>query len=333
MVALGAVLFVNTPPSVSAPKVAGMGISSPKMPQSATDFDLGRIRRSGINHLAIDVWWDFDLRNATFVHPGARTPSDRELGAAIDRARASGAKVILTPKLWCVACLPHGFTWRGRLSPADVGAFFESYRTMINRYADLASRHKVDIFFIGSEMSLVQHAAAEWRRVAAEARQRFRGKLAYEVNWDVLNDVPFWDAVDIVGISAYFPLTDKEHPSVEDFKAAWQRSHTPSFRDKTWFADIEALAKRTRKPLLFGEAGYMSSTYAGRAPYDPNQAYEPDQHAQANGYEALLSTFSGQPWFLGVVWWEWSIAYSGNRDLTYTPRGKVAEAVLARWYR
>jgi glycosyl hydrolase family 113 len=302
------------------------------MPHPTTSLDLSRIRDAGVDHVSIDVWWDFDLPNATLVHPGTRTLSDRDLGDAIAAAHRAGAKVILTPKLWCVPCLAQGFTWRGRLSPGDVGAFFVSYRSMINHYAELARDHGVDIFFIGSEMSLVQYATDEWRRVAREARARFAGRLAYEVNWDVMHDVAFWDGVDIVGVSAYFPLSDAERPSVQELKTGWRGSRTAAFRGHEWFDRLARLATATGKPLLFGEAGYMSSTYAGRAPYDPNQAYKPDHKVQANAYQALLETFGPQPWWLGVVWWEWSFAYGGERDLTYTPRGKPAEEVLRRFY-
>ncbi|HVA42061.1 MAG TPA: hypothetical protein VNF50_01100, partial [Acidimicrobiales bacterium] len=50
---------------------------------------------------------------------------------------------------------------------------------------------------------------------------------------------------------------------------------------------------------------------------------------QANLYQALLQTFSGYSWWMGVAWWEWSDA---TGDAARTPRGKAAETLLRNWY-
>jgi glycosyl hydrolase family 113 len=314
-------------------KVAAFGTTRPGIPLETQSLDLARVRKVGANNVSIDVWWDVDSRTATTMHPGAITATDQQLAAAIDAARAARLKVIFTPKLWCPVCQAlNGFTWRGRLKPSDRAKFFASYRAMVNKYAALARDHKVDMFFIGSEMSELQDAADEWRAVAREVRARFPGKLAYQVNWDVYDRVTFWDAVDVAGLSAYFPLSDEARPSVGELKAAWHDSRAAKFLHHDWFANTERLHRESRKPVLFGELGYPSAQYAASAPYDATKPRLADLEIQKNAYQAALEVFEPQSWWMGVVWWEWFVSGGGPNDTSYSPRDKPAEKFLTTWY-
>jgi hypothetical protein len=49
----------------------------------------------------------------------------------------------------------------------------------------------------------------EWRRVIAAVRGVTSARLTYAANFDAYQRVAFWDALDAIGIQAYFPLTDK----------------------------------------------------------------------------------------------------------------------------
>ena len=313
-------------------KVAGLGISRPGVPQQVIASELPRMRGDGINTGTIDVWWDVDKENSSTVHPGSITASDADLALAIQRVKTAGMKVMFEPKVWCPSCQP--MHWRGILKPKDRQAWFESYRKMINHYADLAQQAGVDVYFIGSEMNSLQDATDEWQRIATEARQRFKGRIAYEVNWDVWDQVKFWDSVDIVSVSAYFPISDAERPTVEELKAGWQASRTKAFKGHTWAKNMATLARTTGKQVLFGEVGYLSSTYGARKPYDEGQRFEPDEQVQANAYQAVLETFERESWWMGVVWWEW-VPQTGSDPATtmsYSPRDKQAEKLMAAWY-
>lgn len=325
-------------PAVSAAKgaagrIAALGASTPSVPQQITATEFGRMRRIGMNHASLDVWWEFDTIHSNSLHPGPHTTLDADLGIAIDGARRAGLDVILTPKIFCPRCAhTDGFTWRGRLKPSDPAAFFRAYGQMVDHYADMARAHGVSLFFIGSEMSGVQSDAGQWRQIARQARDHFGGRIAYEVNWDVLDKVPFWDAVDVVGLSAYFPLSDAAKPSVDDLKAAWHSSGAAQFRDHRWFDAVEALARTTGKQVLFGEAGYPSRLGGASTPYDPGHGGAADQQVQVNAYQALLETFQSQPWWAGVVWWEWIVPGGVINDTSFSPRNKMAEAFLSSWY-
>ena len=59
----------------------------------------------------------------------------------------------------------------------------------------------------------------------------------------------------------------------------------------------------------------------------------PNQTEQAAAYQALLATFSDEPWWEGVYWWVWHhLPDNGDDPLDYSPRGKVAEWVIRRWW-
>jgi hypothetical protein len=46
-----------------------------------------------------------------------------------------------------------------------------------------------------------------WRDLIAETRQHYEGPLTYAANFDQVADVGFWDALDAVGVNAYYSLS------------------------------------------------------------------------------------------------------------------------------
>lgn len=308
----------------TAGKLAGMYVA-PGPPHNAPT-EIARIRRMGINIAPIAIWWQVDDQSDNVVHPGRFTPSDEVLRSTIADIKAQGMDVALFPGIICEGCPGK---WRGNLKPSDPDAFFASYRDFVMKYAVVAAESGARLFSVGTEMKSLEGPAytQKWYEIIASVRGVFTGAVSYTVNWDSLTGPRFWDRVDYVGVSAFMPLTGVEHPTVGDFKAGWRSS--PVWGGERWFDDLAALHQRTGKPILFGEAGYISSTYNGLRPYDDGNVHDPDQQAQANAYQALLETFEPQPWWAGVLWWHWMVTDSPTDR---TPRGKPAEDLLTRWY-
>jgi hypothetical protein len=304
--------------------VAGIAVR-PGTPAS----DLARLRRIGTNNVSLTVFWQADRPTANSVHPAANTQSDASLEHDIRNAESQGLHVALTPMVYGVG-LPRG--WRGALRPSDPGAFFASYTRMIDHYAALSERTGVSIFFVGSEMNSLQGLGEEWHRLIASTRRLYSGKVSYDTNWDRISprDVAFWDAVDIVSVSAYFPLSRAARPSIRELRAAWRANEVlPGHQG--WADSLALLARATGKPMLFGEAGYRSALYSTERPYDVNARLAADQSVQANAYQALFETFEPQPWWMGVMWWQWG-AGTDRGDAGISPAGKQAEGVLTRWW-
>ncbi|MFK7969126.1 MAG: hypothetical protein AB8F95_02110 [Bacteroidia bacterium] len=94
-----------------------------------------------------------------------------------------------------------------------------------------------------------------WLSVIEEVRKRYGGKLSYAANFDNYHEVGFWDALDFIGINAYFPLRDYE----KDFP----KDSIPAALAQGWervFADIDSFKVKDSlvgKPLLFTELGYI----------------------------------------------------------------------------
>lgn len=294
--------------------------------------EYARLVRMGTNTLYIDVYWEADSPNADSVHPYSSTPTDQALGAEIDSAQRAGLRVALMPKVYCNGCQQG---WRGFLKPDDPDAFMNSYGGMVKQLAALGQQHGVWLMFLGSEMNNLQEYSDDWRQLADGVRRvGFNGIITYQPNWDSTGGVGFWDALDVVAVSAYFPLTSTPRPGIDELKAAWHSSNVqnPDWRGQDWFGKLQHLAQSTGKKVLIGEVGYRSSETATETPWDEATQETPDQITQANAYQALLETFTGQPWWMGVIWWQWrnTDAASDNSDMS--PKAKQAEELLTKWW-
>ncbi len=257
--------------------------------------------------------------------------SDRGVGATARTARQFGIRTLLKPHVW-LSQVREG-RWRGEIameSEEDWKAWFASYEAFMMHYAELAARSDIEALCIGTELHGTVHREREWRDLIQEIRTVYDGSLVYAANWhDEFEDVPFWDAVDYIGIQAYFPLVDNHSPTVKQLLAGWDR-HIPS---------IERVHRRHNKPVLMTEIGYHSATDAAIQPWEWNAdnttPYYEDLQTQVNAYEAFFAAFWDKPWFAGAYIWKWFPNHTftgGIYDENFTPQNKPAEAVLRRWY-
>jgi hypothetical protein len=309
-------------------KAASGAVQGIAMGLNQPPTEYSRVARMGTNTVYLDVYWDADSPQANDVHKGDHTVSDAELIGDIRQAAAAGMRVALMPKVWCNGCASG---WRGALQPSDPHQFLQNYTNEVTYYANLGQQHGLWLLFLGSEMNTLDGPAYadDWRQMTDAVRQTgFTGLLTYQPNWDHDGDVTFWNVLDVVAVSAYFPLTPTPSPSLDELKAAWRSSKVSGYRGQDWFGQIQRLASSTGKPVLIGEVGYRSSTTATAHPYDEGSQQTPDQTTQANAYQALLETFTPAPWFMGVIWWQWrgTDAEAGSTDMS--PKGKQAEQLL-----
>src|SRR5579884_921642 len=280
---LAAGVGAGGPGAGAAPvRVGGMD-----MPQPVTAASAARLRSDGMDTVSLFVAWWADSQSSDGVHPGSGTQSDDQVVASIQAARAAGLRVVLAPIFYCGDC--EGY-WRGTMQPSDPNAFFDSYAAFIDHYAAIAQANGVWMLFVGSEMTTLESYTSRWRQVIAGARSAYQGLIAYEVNWDVLGQAHFLDAVDVVGVSAYFPLDDRSSPSLDQLVSDWTDSQASATSGRDWVGALTHLAATTGKPIIFGEIGYMATTYAARQPF-LNFVGQPDPALQADLYQALLQSF------------------------------------------
>jgi hypothetical protein len=300
-------------------------------PQS--DAALDQLAATGVDTVVVvpTYYMDTSADAAVYAHP-QKTESLASLAHVIGAARARGFRVVLKPHID-----PLDGEWRGRIAPADVDAWFASYTGHMIDLAALGNAWGVDLFVVASELQSLEAIEnhERWRALVASLKSVYGGDLAYAANWDGYQDVPFWDLVDVVGIQAYFPLSSGADPDLETLVQAWVGA------DGTggWMGEIrswhEAAFPAGTKELIFTEAGYVSSDWAMRRPWE----LEDDCFAasggrpwngdlQARGYEALLQSTDRLD---GIFWWHWEPfpITDGTGQCRFTPQGRPAEALLS----
>ncbi|MBC6699290.1 glycoside hydrolase family 113 [Hymenobacter puniceus] len=257
--------------------------------------------------------------------------SDRGLVRTVQQARQRGIRTLLKPHLWLRG---PGGTWPGDIkmsSETDWQQWFAAYSVFIVHYAELAEANGMEALCIGTELEKTVGHEAEWRAIIGQVRQVYHGPLTYAANWSgEFEQVKFWDALDYIGVQAYFPLSTTERPAKAALLKAW----------RTPLARIAAVQKRYGKPVLFTEAGYKTTPDAAIQPWvwpDRNALpATPDETTQRICYEAMFETFWPQPWFQGIFIWKWYPGLQPNgsarRHLDFTPQHKPAEQVMAQWY-
>ena len=244
----------------------------------------------------------------------------------IQLAKAAGIKVMLKPQVY----LPG--SWPGDLSfdkDADWQAWATSYEAYILPFAQMADSLEVDLFCIGTEFKkTVQKREQFWRQLIQKIRTVYTGKLTYAANWDEYSLVPFWDALDYIGVDAYFPLLHQKTPLVEDLVKAWQPYQTA----------LRRYSQKENRPILFTEFGYLSVDACAGKTWELEakvQQLPINEQAQANAIDALLTVFWDKSYWAGGFIWKWfpeGKGHEGYLDRAYTPQGKKAATILKKWY-
>lgn len=260
--------------------------------------------------------------------PGQRFRAAGETNERVRRqiadAHELGLKVFLKPHLW----VRRG-DWCGEIRPSTperAAHFFESYERFVLHYARLAQGAGADLYSIGVELCTITSGDSErWRGLVQKVRQIYKGPLVYAANWDEAARVPFWDALDFIGVQFYAPLADTID-ATDEVMMARLAGHLDALED---------LARRTRKQVLFTEVGYKSIRGTAVQPHLwPEQLrgsrVEVSLPAQTQAYRVFFQGVRLRPWVAGIYIWKWfSNPASTEEDAGgFSPRAKPAEAVL-----
>jgi len=267
----------------------------------------------------------YDLPNLSL----GSDPPDDHLRRAIADAHAMGLKVMLKPHIWLRD--QSAERWRGTIgmrTEEDWQAWFRNYERVILHYAALAADTDVELFCVGVELARTTLEREEnWRRVISRVRERYDGPLVYAANWlEEYEDIPFWDAVDYVGINAFFPLSDAPGPSLDELRR----------RARMVAQEVELVHLHTGKPVIFTEVGFKSVPGTAVRPWLWSRGSDRtvDLEEQTRCYQAILEVFWDKPWFYGIYWWKWfsDMSRGGSHHSGFTPQHKPAEEILAEWY-
>ncbi len=179
---------------------------------------------------------------------------------------------------------------------------------------------------IGTELTSMASDETAWRELIERARSAFDGEITFAANW-----VERRRADRLLGR----PRRDRDR-RLHAARPGGHRAHGRAAGRRlgalagcewpTWRA---ATSSRSSSP----ELGYQSRV--GTAARVGEDAAPLSESAQADAYSAAFEAMSGQEWFAGIWWWEWSAEGLGigPDDGGWSPEGKQAALVLEDWQR
>ena len=190
--------------------------------------------------------------------------------------------------------------------------WFASYRAFQEHYAGLAQQCGVDLFIAGCEMVQTERREAEWREVIAAIRRKYDGPVSYNTDKYQEHNVKWWDAVDVISSSGYYPIDD------------WDNQ----------LDRIEQVVKKFDKPFFFAEAGCMSVKGSNQVPNDWGVRGDYDEKGQADWFQAMFDACEKRDWVGGFGIWEWAAWNGDGRNPVkrgdYEVYGKAAADIIYR---
>ncbi len=287
-----------------------------------SDRSLAKAREDGCNWIALCVWWFQNNVNSTTITPDytrfSATPES--IIHAINQCHEQGMKVMLKPMVDC-----RDGNWRGNINPSN--DWFSAYQEFITFWAQIAEENNVELFCIGCEFTKTVSWSSSWKNIIQNTKTYYTGPLTYAANHGNEKNVDWWNDLDYIGIDAYYPLTNKNDPTLNELKRAWENraDSIENWLNSNW---------RNMK-IIFAEVGYQSIDGTNRTPWHSDSStHTKDLREQAECYDALLSVCRKRSWWLGAFWWNWETNPDAGRDgsHSFTPMNKPAEDIMISHY-
>ncbi len=277
------------------------------------------IKPMGVNWIAIYVPCFMETATSVSVDCSNRgSPTDESLIHAIQYAKSLGMRVMLKPNLTFLNDqIPLELKFN---SDVDWNTFFENYTTAVTHYAVLSTQNQVDYFCVGTEMDQTTYRTKNWRNVIKSVREVYPGPITYGVTTGNETTVGWWDDLDSIGIDLYYAVSQIKNPTLEQMKKGWTNQ----------VKYYESLSKKWDRPILLTEAGYTSEDGTNIKPWAEGLDQPIDLQEQADGFQALLESFQGKPWWIGVFWFHETVmpAESGPSGQLWEFSGKPAENIV-----
>ncbi len=309
----------------------GWGASRGQYRQDYALESMQKLRGTGSEWIALAFWtWQESVHSTEIPFDYGYTVTDRDIMAAVDNAKSLGLKVCLKP----VVNSKDGI-WRAHIGfPEEESSqqnywekWFTSYTNFLCHYAELAEELDCEMFCIGCEMIKTERQTRRWRELIQKVRAIYHGPLIYNANHGSEEGIEWFDDVDIIGTSAYYPVGSVPGDSEENMIEKWL-----AVKEK-----MERLYEKFHKPIVFMEIGCRSALGCATMPWDFTHRDLPmSEDEQANFYSSVLKVFWDVDWFSGFFWWDWSTKLypleeaASNRG--FDIYGKKAEAVLKDFY-
>lgn len=320
------ILFFGKPIFALDQKGMALGLFSKDMNYSYLN-DLKEMRALGITHILLVVSWYQNNIESNEIIPreydgnDILTLPDPKLKEVISQAHSLGLKTVLFPILRIENRKEKD--WRGVIKPKDIRLWWSNYDRFIQHYIDIAVSEKVEFFSIGSELLSREPELDQWKKIIGETRKKYSGKLLYSANWDHYQNIPFWNLLDFIGLTAYHELSKTREPTLKNLKHRWGHIRAELLHWKR---------KYPKQKLVFTEIGYPSIDGTSMYPWNYYLKGKVDLNEQALCYRAFIETWKKTRQLGGVYFWVWW-GKGGKEDHSYTPRDKPASLYIKRWYK
>ncbi|MEM9819954.1 MAG: hypothetical protein AAF985_02735 [Bacteroidota bacterium] len=285
---------------------------------------LERLSRIGTNAVSIIPYSYMRNPNRPTHIPfirGAGSENDESVIHSAFEAKRLGMTTLLKPQIWLSGSWPGDVSMN---SEAEWQQFFDHYYRWIRHFALLAEIHQIDIFCLGVEFAKATlNHEKEWRQIIRKIRGLYSGQMTYCANWgEEFEQLQFWDELDFIGLSCYYPLSYEQNPSQKDLEKNFNKI----------LSKIESIQQKFKKPILFTEIGFRSIEAPWQEPHAEANGRQSNPKDQEKCYQAVFAALQDRDWCRGLFWWKWPSHMDYVNPHGFTPLEKPAEKVVEEWF-
>ena len=280
---------------------------------------LADIRSVGANWVSIHPYARIHAEGSVTFRPIDPQDPPAYLTRPIEEAHRQGINICIKPH---IAYWGSPFSWRGEITFDREEAwqrFWRDYRRWILALAAVC--HDADGFVVGTELDQTLRFKKEWRELIAEVRELTDAPLTYAANWTDYQNVPFWDALDVVGIQGYFPLTDSPEPTAVEIQTGWDRLT----------AELRTYAHIHNRNILFTELGYSESYTAAAEPWIPRLDGPGARPLQETCLRIALQAIDTEPAIVGALLWKWFPKPNSGRGNFILDTPRIRRLLTSTW--
>jgi hypothetical protein len=218
------------------------------------------------------------------------TPSPARLAVLINEAHALHLRVFLRPMVDELTLEKTQGGWEGKIRPAHIAAWFQSYLAALVPYLKLAQQLKVEYISIASELDSLAKQP-KWASVITAAKRFYKGTLIFTVPW---HPGQIAHAGTQPGLDAYQGIPESPSATPTQLLAAWNYAIARS--DRVPFQLSKIAIDEVAIPAQDGAypTPWVSSLPLATNPFDPK--------IQANWYSMACSFFKTHH-LLGIYYW------------------------------
>ena len=261
------------------------------------------LKEMGINWITIHPYAQIRPDGMVVDRHWRDNPRPEWLTRPIEEAHRLGLKMLIKPH---IAYWGSSFSWRGEIEFAtdeEWRLFFKSYDEWIEWVVDACS--EADAFVVGTELDRTVRFDREWRSIIEQVRSRTDMPVTYAANWSEFRSIPFWDALDVIGIQWYFPVADSlGMPDPVELEESWDRR----------IDEVGSFADSIGKKIVLTELGYNRSAAAALRPWEYRSGGPGAEEVQRRCLSVALEAVDRNDSLVGAFLWKWFPGSQGGRN-------------------